>query len=178
MKLKGIKISGPNVETIVIPRGDDQIVLHAQAILDMEEFEKLCPDPVPPMRMVKGGVAQPDTTDPHFIAACAQLGKRRMAFMIVRGLLATEGLEWETVDLNNPDTWLNYETELQASGFSNVEVNRIVAGVMAANCLSESKIEEARQRFSQSRQQAAELLSSQTAALKTTLSGAPANTSA
>lgn len=148
MKLNGVKIQGPNVETIIIPRGDGQpIVLKAQAVLDMKPFEKACPDPKPPMKMMKGGIKQPNLEDEMYKREVEAHGKKRLAFMILTGLEATEGLEWDKVKLTDPSTWLLYEDELREAGFSEIEINRITTGVMAANCLSDDKIEEARQRF-------------------------------
>lgn len=148
MKLNGVKISGPNVETIVLPRGDGSpIVLRAQAILDMDEFDKLSPVPKPPEKMLPGGIKVPNLEDSYYLAAVEEVGKRRMAYMVVKSLEATPGLEWETVRLSDPSTWLGYRDEFREAGFSEVEVNRITAAVMSANCLSEEKVEEARQRF-------------------------------
>lgn len=179
MKLHGVKISGPNVETIIIPRGDGApIVLKAQAVLDMDEFNRLCPMPEAPMKMIKGGARVPNTEDPHFLAAAEDVGKKRIAFMLVKSLEVTPGLEWDTVKLNEPSTWLNYNEELKESGFSDVEVNRIIAGVMAANCLSDDKIDEARQRFLASEEALAATSLSQTAELSSGQSGLPASASA
>lgn len=148
MKLNGVRIQGPNIETIIIPRGDGPpIVLKAQAVLDMRPFEEACPEPKPPTRLMKGGAKVPNLEDDFYKKEVVAHGKRRLAFMLITGLQATEGLEWESVKLGDSLTWLQYEAELREAGFSEIEMNRIVAGVMAANCLSDDKIEEARQRF-------------------------------
>lgn len=148
MKLNGTKIQGPNVETIVIPRGDGlPIVFRAQAIIDMEEFKRLCPMPEPPTKLLPGNVKQPDVEDPHYRAALETRAEQQHAYTIVKSLEATVGLEWDTVKLEEPSSWTNYEKELKDAGFSEYEIIRIHNGVMAANCLNESKVEEARQRF-------------------------------
>lgn len=148
MRLKGIKLSGPNVETIVIPRGSGQpIVLKARAVPDMDEFNKLCPVSAPPTKILKGGVRVPDSEDSSYKQSEVERSRKRMAYMVIWGLQATEGLEWDTVKLEDPSTWLGYVTELKAAGFNEFEINRIVEGVMAANCLNEEKLEAARQSF-------------------------------
>jgi len=176
MKLNGKKIEGPNVTTIVIPRGDSQIVFRAQAIMDMEEFDKLCPQPKPPTKIVKGGLRVPNMEDDVFKAQIQEYAKRRTAYMILKSLQATPGLEWEMAKIGDPSTWLLYEQELKGSGFSETEINIIAGGVAEANCLSDDKIEEARNRFLAGEREA-EARSSQAADPSSTASGAPASAS-
>jgi hypothetical protein len=152
MRLHGVKIEGANVEEIVIPRGDDQIVLRAQAVLDNEEFDDLCPRPKPQVLLMKGGKRVEKTDAPAYQQAINTWGEQRVAWLVIKSLEATEGLEWETVKIDDPSTWLNYRSELKASGFSDNEQARILAGVMAANGLNEAKVAEARERFLASQQ--------------------------
>ncbi len=175
MKLHGVKIEGPNVEEIVIPRGDGQIVFRAQAVLDDQEFDDLCPRPKPRVMIKKGGVKVEQTEEPNYKAAINKWGEQRVAWLVLRSLEATEGLEWETVVYDDAKTWLNYQTELKASGFSDAEVAAIIRGVMAANGLSEEKVEQARQRFLASREEESELLSSPEDGPPTSPSGVPAS---
>ena len=160
LKIKGQVIEGPNIETVFIPRGDTQIVFHAKAILDYSDFEAMCPAPNPPNKMVPGGATIPDLEHPKYKEAMDAYGTRRFAWMILKSLEATEGLEWETVDMSDPETWANYEQEFKSSGFSDIEANRILKGIMAANCLDEDKVEQARQRFLVLEQEAALVASS------------------
>jgi hypothetical protein len=71
----------------------------------------------------------------------------RYAWIMIESLKATENLEWETIQSDKPETWLNFEKELQDSGLSGIEIGRIANGVLEANCLNEDKITEARNRF-------------------------------
>ena len=148
MKLKGKKLSTPNEELIILPRGDNEpIILRARAVLDMDDFDRLCPRPKPPTLMLRGGVKSQDLDDPRYIERMQEYGERRTAYMILKSLEATEDLEWEECDVENPDSWLNYEKELKNSGFSSIEINRIIMGVMNANSLNDERIEEARKAF-------------------------------
>jgi len=149
MKIAGQKIEGPNVEIIVLPRGGDRpdIVFQARAILDTESFDKLCPIPTPPERIKKGGIREKNFDDLGYKAQMESYSNKRIAWMVVESLKVTPGLEWETVKYNDHMTWLNYEKELKDSGFSYVEIQRIQNGVFTANCLNETKVEEARQSF-------------------------------
>ena len=155
MKIQGKKIEGGNVEVIPIPRGNGKdIILMARAIQDMKPFEKMCPMPSPPLRKIDG-VDVPQLKDPNYVKALEKRAEQRMVWMTLTSLEATEGLEWETVKADDPSTWLNLEPEMKKAGFNHVEINRILAGVVNANALSESKIEAARERFLLSQQAAA-----------------------
>ena len=147
MRLKGKKIEGPNREIIAIPRGDgDDIVFIAQAVLEMEPFEKMCPPPIPPIRKIKGKNI-PNLKDKNYEIALDTYATKRMAWMVLTSLEATPELEWETVDVSDSSTWMNFRDELKDAGFSDIEVNRVVAGVVSVNALSEAKIGAARDRF-------------------------------
>lgn len=147
MRIGGREIKGSNIETIVIPRGDDQIILKAQAVLDDSVVDALCPRPKPRVSIGKGGKRVERVEEQSYQDALNEWGERRVAWLIIKSLEATEDLEWDTVNPDDPSTWLNYKKELLDSGFSDAERARIIEGVMAANGLSESKVEEARQRF-------------------------------
>ena len=147
MKIKGKKIEGPNREIIPIPRGmGDDLVFIVNAIMDMTPFEKMCPAPTPLLRKIDG-VDIPNLKDPAFLKLLDQHATKRMAWMVITSLEGTEGLEWETVDIGDPSTWRLFRDEMKSAGLSEMEINRIVAGVISVNALSESKIEAARERF-------------------------------
>lgn len=148
MKLKG-KRPGVHIETIVLPRNNDEdLVFHARGIEEFETFEKLCPPPEPPAKILPGGQEVPNPNDENFLKAVDGYGAKRVAYMVVKGLSeGTPDLEWEEVKLSDHHTWDNYRKELRESGLSDIEVNRVVAGVMRANSLSEYAVEEARKRF-------------------------------
>lgn len=149
MKFRGQKIEGPNVELIIIPRGGekDDIVLKAQAILDYTPFNLACPYPKAPSGINKQGQRVYNENDPQFLRAKNEHGERRLAWMILKSLEATPDLEWENAKLSDPNTWMEYKGELVSAGFSEIEIGRIITGVMTANCLDEVKMEEARKRF-------------------------------
>lgn len=179
MRLEGKRIEGPNVETIVIPRTDGRqdIVFKAQAVLDYKEFDQLCPRPTPPTKTLRGGERQADLEDPTYKELISQYGLKRMAWMCIKSLEATPTIEWETVDLGNPNTWLKFEDELTESGFSDPEIFRIRSGVFAANCLNESVVELARQSFFTGRPRVHDPSSYLPAETNGTPSGEPANES-
>lgn len=148
MKIKGKKIEGPNEAIIVIPRstGND-IILKARAVLDMGVFDKMCPMPVPPQRMLAGGRMVPNLKDKGFLQQIDKHSTQRLSWIILTSLEATEGLEWEKVKLDDPSTWEEFRVEMKESGFADIEINRVIAECINVNALNEDKIEEARDRF-------------------------------
>ncbi len=148
MKIQGKKIEGRNVSVIVIPRESaDDIVFKAEAVLDMEPFEKLCPVPDPPKKMLPGGRSVTNPKSKGYLKEVTRHSEKRLTYIVLMSLQATEGLEWETVDLSDHTTWENFRKELRDSGFSNVEVNRIIGECIDVNALSDEKIDAARERF-------------------------------
>lgn len=147
MKLGNTKLGKPNVEIIIFPRSEGDIVLKARAIPDMKEFDTLCPEPKPPTRMYPGGQKAEDVKDEGYLKEVDEHNELRVQYMVLQSLKETEELEWETVDEARPATWGNYVTELKEAGLSEFETNRVLTGVMAANGLDEERITEARSRF-------------------------------
>lgn len=149
MKIFDREIKGPNVEIIVIPRSGDiaDIVFQAAAILDYKPFETLCPEPKPPMKILKGGKREYNLEDLGYTQARDRWGDQKVAWMVLESLKATPGLTWDTVVESNPKTWTKYVDELKESGFSQIEIQRITTGVFTANCLNEARLEEARANF-------------------------------
>jgi hypothetical protein len=174
MKYKGKKLSGPNVETVVIPRGNgEDLVFTCQAVLDYTRFRALVPDPKPGKKMLPGGKIVDDTEDRGFLAQQEQWAKLHFAYTVIESLKSTNDMEWETVKLDDPSTWLNWDKEFSDAGFTLAEQNMIAAGIAAANGLSQDKIDEARNRFLASRIQQA-VSSSPTGELLIIQSGEPA----
>jgi hypothetical protein len=101
MKIGGIDPRTiPNEEVLVLPRGESVIVFKARGLSDMDEFQKLCPEPTPPGKLTKEGwVANPE--DKNYVSVMAEYGKRRLAYMIVK-TLEPSSIEWETVDFLSP----------------------------------------------------------------------------
>lgn len=154
MRIGGIEIKGPNEVLLVLPRDDGDIVIKARAVLDMELFEKACPEPKPPSKQTKQGLEY-DIDDDGYKQQLENHGKRRLSYMIVKSLEPSE-IEWDEVDIEKPKTWDKWAEEFKAAGLSNIEANRIMQAVMEANALDESKLEAAREVFLRGQRQAQE----------------------
>jgi hypothetical protein len=133
-------------ETVVIPRQSGDLVFKAKAVLDYDEFDAICKRPTPPLRMLKGGEEKPVFDDPAFKKLMEEYAANRFNWMILKSLSATPGLFWDTVDMADPSTWGNYQTEL-ASVLSIMQINAIISAVINACGLDEAKIQEATKSF-------------------------------
>lgn len=146
MKIGGIDPKTLPAETVlVLPRGEEVIVFKARGLQDMDEFNKLCPEPTPPRKMTKDGLVA-DVTNSNYKTDMDHYGKRRLAYMVVKSLEPSE-IEWDTVDVHVPGTWTNWEQDLKNAGLTTVEANRVIGLVLEANSLDESKLKQARDVF-------------------------------
>jgi len=177
MKLNGRTLV-PNIETVVIPRPDGNLVFMAQAVLNYDDFNALCPEPTPPSRMLPGGVTKLDVEDATYKEDVTKWGENRFHWMVLKALEITPELEWETVVMGEPDTWANHETEMKQAGLSPTEIGNIHNIIVNACGLNQDKIEQATQSFLLERREASKRKSSQDTAPSTTPSGVPANAGA
>jgi hypothetical protein len=172
MKIAGRQSFGLPEEILVLPRPGEPIVFIARGLPDLDDFEKLCPEPQPPGKLTKDGwVPNPD--DKGYKAIVAAYHKKRLAYMVIKSLEPTE-IEWDHVSLDNPATWTNWDKELKAEGLTQVEVNRVIQIVLEANCLSEDKLKAAREGFQRGRQPAPAEFSSPHTEPESSQSGKPA----
>lgn len=146
MRIGGVEVNGPAEEVLVLPRLEGaNIVFRARAVLDMEDFEALCPVPKPPGIRTKEGW-KPNENDETYRQRVAQHGEQRFAYMVIKSLEPSD-IEWDDVNVDDPSTWLNWSEELKKAGISSTEINRIIVCVMQANALDEAKLKEARELF-------------------------------
>jgi hypothetical protein len=146
MKLHGVKPEA-NVVTEVFTRPNGNIVFKMRPVIGSEDFVKLCPEPVPP-RIVRAGIGETENVeDPDYKAAVLKHNGYYFNWMILQSLDATPGLEWETVDRADPETWGNYRKELSEANMSEAEIGRLVGGVLEANGLDSDKIDRAKKAF-------------------------------
>jgi hypothetical protein len=144
MKIGGVTVT-PSEEILVLPRPTGNIVFRAKAVAFSDAFDKICPEPVPPMVTTKDGRSA-DLSDPDYKKAVAVRDSRRFAYMMIRCLEASD-IEWSTVDLEKPGTWMDWTKELIEAGLSEVELSRVINAAMSALSLDEAKIAKAREDF-------------------------------
>ncbi len=171
MRIGGKEVNGPHEELLVLPRGEDQIVIRAKAVEDMDPFEKLCPEPKPPGRLTRDGFV-PNEKDENYLKMMEHHGSQRLAYMVLHSLIPSD-IEWEKVLIDNPKTWKGWQGELKESGLTQIEINRIIQTVMRANALDEDKLEEARATFVRGLEEQAKASSGPQDEPETTPSGQP-----
>ena len=135
----------PVEEVLILPRGDQQLVFRASGLKDMVEFDKLVPAPEPPVLLTRDGKVA-DVNNVDYRAALIGYRRRRTSYTVINSLLPSN-IEWDTVKLDDPATWNNWETDLKEAGLFDVECSRILQLVMDANCLNDAKLEQARAVF-------------------------------
>jgi hypothetical protein len=104
-------------------------------------------EPQAPIIQRPGKPDMRDLNDANYTKALEDYSTKRTGFFVVKSLEATEGLSWDTVDINNPETWDNYLDELKDAGFQPIEIQRIIENVLKANMVDEEYIKKAREDF-------------------------------
>lgn len=152
MKMFGKKVEGANVVTKVFPRDNgEQIVIRAKAIYDYKQFEDSIPVPEPYQISKPNGQTEYDFEDKKYKQELEEYFLKKSYWMALKSLEATEGLEWETVDLSDSDTWGNYLAELQTC-FTPQELDLVATCILDACGLNRAKIEEATESFLKGRE--------------------------
>lgn len=152
MKIKGQQVSPPKPVEFVIYREDAEgnpanITFLCGAVLDYSEFEKLCPVPKAPLRTdIKTGEQTRDTNHKRFRIDNDLYADRRINYMIIKSISATPDLEWDTVKLDDPETWKNYESELRTF-LTPAETTLLVNAAIEANSPSKNRRKEALENF-------------------------------
>lgn len=177
MKIGDQKIEGDlaelNEDVLVLPRRKTQIVLTARALPNMEEFEKHVSEPQPKKIFHKGKGWISDTKDTTYVQQMERHAKLRVAYFVVYSLVPSE-IEWDSVDINDAETWDKWEEDFKASGFTQHECNLILSLCFRVNQLDEQKLEQARSLFVHGQEQLAADSSSPSSEQNDSPSGKPA----
>lgn len=145
MKVKGKTVEPPKAHFVPIPREEDDIIFECRPVMDYEEFDKICPMPKPPVEVkVATGERTEDYNDAEYLRAVDVYGTNKTNWLILQSLEGS--VEWETVDLQDPATWVNFREEMK-SVFLTREVDLIIEGVFHANLPTEERQKEALDRF-------------------------------
>ena len=153
MNINGIGITGPKNEFIVFPgrleNGGD-LVIEVAPVLNFEKFDDLVKRPEPPQILLPGNLRTTDPDDKKYLKALEEYGTQRTAYIVIKSLSATKDLVWDTVDINDPSSWANWRVEMEAAGFSQLEMGRIFTAITICCGLNQDKIDEATKLFYQS----------------------------
>jgi len=149
MKYRGKRIEGRNVVTMVIPRPDGNIAFIFEAVESFDRFDELCKPPEPPEVVRPGNIRTRNIKDPKYLKRLTDYAEKRSHYMVLKSLEATKDLEWETVDIEKPETFTNWTKELMDCGFTDIEVTLLVKASARANCLDQDMLDDARSTFLQ-----------------------------
>lgn len=154
MKIHGKAVLPPKPIKVAIPRNDENgepadVIIFCNPIMDYKTFQKLLPQPKPPLTITVAGEKFEDAEDSDYKRKVDRFGDLKLAWTVITSISDTPGLEWETVNINDPDTWENYRKELEDT-FLPREVDLICVGVFEANLPSEERQKEAMERFTSS----------------------------
>lgn len=145
MLINGLKINIPFRRDIVIPRVDEDIVFTAVAVSSEKEFESKCKEPQAPKEHdVKGNLIRIIHDDPKYIKQRREYFERKLNFQIIKSL---ENVVWETVDLDDPETWENWKQECIDSGLSDMEVAKLLGEVLDTHNPTSEIVEKEKKRF-------------------------------
>ena len=151
MKIGGVTIEGVNECILVLPRPGENVVIKAKAIDDWAEFDNLCPEPKPNAILTREG-KKDDLNAKEYIEQLEVYAARKMGYLVVKSL-EPSNIEWKTVELDKPSTWIHYEKDFLAGNLTQIEINKIGDLVMEANQLDDEKLKEARESFVRGQQQ-------------------------
>jgi hypothetical protein len=175
MKVNGVEVKGPAEEVLVLPRPtSEDLIFRAKAVLDMDEFYKMVPEPKAKARLVGGKGWEENLDDPDYIRQLGEYGDLRFAWLVIKSL-EPSNIEWDRVNIEKPSTWKLWTEEMKDGGVSQTEINRVINCVATANSLNEQKLEAARESFLQGLAKASEKSSGPNTEQANTQSGEPVN---
>lgn len=177
MKVNGIVLDTMRLVEVYLPiAGGKAVEFKFRPLRADENFENVLTKPEAPVKVGKGGVKHANIEDKFFKQAVADWVTKKLDWEFLTSISATEGLEWETVDMGNPDTWKNWRDDA-AKVFGNAELNKLFGGFLDAQYLTEEVMEKARERFLTGRRELLEESQSQTGEVASTASSKPVNDS-
>ena len=146
MKFAGREFKKANIRKLTITREGEKLVLTFQPS-DMERFELLYPEPKPrKMRKRNSTEWIENRNDPKFKEELAKRNSARLDYMAISSLEASQ-IEWDSVNIDDPETWSKWRDDFKESGFTNVEINRVFMTAMQANSIGDEDITEAEEDF-------------------------------
>lgn len=145
MKVNGQAVS-PRVVTFHVPTNTGAVEFRFRALTSDDKFEDVVKRPKPPVRTMPGNKQMTDNTDINYLAALADWSGKMLEWQILQSMSATQGLEFDTVKMNDPESWKNWRKEMGDNLGSRI-VDHCLNAYVDANLLSEETLEEARKSF-------------------------------
>lgn len=145
MLINGQKVNVPFSMEFKIPRPDEDIIFTAKAVSVEEEYRAKCKQPEPPVTVdIKTKAKTFEYDDRGFKEAYRDWSYKSVDLQVLRSL---EGIIWESVDMEDSNTWKNWRKECADAGFSQQEIGTIIRKVTEAQEPSPELIKEIRESF-------------------------------
>ena len=136
----------PPVDFLVLPRAGGELVIKARGVSDMDEFDKICPEPIATSVLMANGESVPETDSKDYLSQKITRAKKRYDYLVIKSL-APSDIEWDNVRENDSNSWVNWRSDLTDNGFTSFECNLIFDLVLSVNSLDDAKLEKARKVF-------------------------------
>jgi hypothetical protein len=147
MKINGLTVSKPAPSVLVIPFGEQQLVLKIRLVDNHDEFDKIYPEPFAPEIVTGEGARYKDFADAEYLAKKQKRNSCFVDWIYFHALDATEGLEWSKVKENDPETWHFWREELVETGMPATYVGRIISKINEVNGFNTELIDKATEAF-------------------------------
>ena len=153
MEIAGVKLGAPAPKLICFPRtnpetGEEyEIPFMCGAVLDFSEFNEAFPEPKPGKIRRPGKEEEDDFENPAYRDAVMDYSVKKIQFMLLKSLESTEGLTWNKVKIEDPETWELWKEEMAEVGFTEMEISKLQLEVMQANAFDDETLNEAKANF-------------------------------
>lgn len=142
MKLAGVEIDATYKKQIVFKRSKQDLVFKLVAVSDYEDFEKVCKTPEAPWITKRGEEeAVRSLDDPEYTKAMEDWAGKKYSWMCLKTLEPSE-ITWDSVDLSDSETYVNWTDDLLKAGFAEGEVIRLQREIATVNGLTAEAISE------------------------------------
>lgn len=158
MKVNGVdatKVSAWEPPPLVLDRGADEngepvfLVFRARGVKSMQDFDNRVPFPTNESGAFDSqGRFVPNPEAAAYLDKLRTYHDTRWAYICIK-TLEPSNIEWDTVKDDDPNTWVNWEKDLDSILVSEFEFSAVERLIRQANALDEGKMEENRQTFFQ-----------------------------
>lgn len=154
MKVNGKQLNGPRIVKVYLPTGENEAVeFRFRPLKSTEDFTEVMPAPKAPEVVKPGGQKFYNENDRGYKIALSDWLQKKLDWEFLKSISETEDLEWETVKMDDPNTWKLWKTEI-ANHFGDHQSSKVFSGFVEAQFVTEETMEVARQTFLTGRQEA------------------------
>lgn len=149
-KVQGKKRVNPRTEMFFIPEfyeDGEPLILTLGAVLDFDKFNELVKLPETPTVRKPNGETYKDPDDSDYRKSLFEYWLKKNDYIQIQSVLFTEGFEYEFVNINDPDTWSEFDKDLSGLGLTEVQITFLKNMVSDLNGINERRMEEAREAF-------------------------------